>query len=239
MRKLRRVSRSGRHIASVPVKSGEHIKEIDPLATCLASALRRGQLKTDSGESSVAEQDIRSRIRVQPVRKTIIFLVDASESMLVEEQMKIAKSAVLGLLTQAYQKRYRVGVIVFSDADAQVALPPTTSITRAKQALQAVRTGGGTPLADGLHKVLHMVRSEKIRHPNDIPQMILITDGRPSISIKPGADVKKEVLSIAEKFPQKKIPSIVLSTADKDGFIRDLASGLKAPLHRLKDVIQR
>ena len=234
---MRKISGSGRHIASVPVKNGEHIKEIDPLATCLASAIRRAQGKTDSSETGVMEQDIRSRIRVQPVRKTIIFLIDSSESMLVEEQMKIAKSAVLGLLTQAYQKRYRVGVIVFSDTRARVALPPTTSITRARRALQAVRTGGGTPLADGLHKALHMVRSEKIRHPNDMPQVILVTDGRPSIKMDLKADIREEVLSLARMFPQKAVPAIVLSTAEPGGIIREIAAAMKAPLRKLSDVI--
>ena len=158
--------------------------------------------------------------------------------MLVEEQIKIAKSAVLGLLTQAYQKRYRVGVIVFSDNHAEVVLPPTTSITRARQALQAVKTGGGTPLADGLYKVLHMVRSEKIRHPNDLPQMILVTDGRPSIKMDKNADIRDEVLNLAGRFPAKGIPAIILSTADTDGIINEIAAKMKAPLRRLKDVIQ-
>ena len=112
--------------------------------------------------------------------------------MVIEEQIKIAKGAVLGLLTRAYQKRYRVGVVIFRDVKAEVILPPTTSITRARQALQAVAAGGGTPLASGLQTVLRMVRSERIRHPNDLPQMILITDGNPSVTLKTGAVISKE-----------------------------------------------
>ena len=158
--------------------------------------------------------------------------------MVIEEQIKIAKGAVLGLLTRAYQKRYRVGVVIFRDVKAEVILPPTTSITRARQALQAVAAGGGTPLASGLQTVLRLVRSERTRHPNDLPQMILITDGNPSVTLKTGAVISKEVLSIAERFPAKNIPSIVLSTSDSGTLIREIAGSLKAPLYKLNDVIR-
>ena len=158
--------------------------------------------------------------------------------MVIEEQIKIAKGAVLGLLTRAYQKRYRVGVVIFRDVKAEVILPPTTRITRARQALQAVAAGGGTPLASGLQTVLRLVRSERIRHPNDLPQMILITDGNPSVTLKTGAVISKEVLSIAEFFPAGNIPSIVLSTSDSGTLIREIAGSLKAPLYKLNDVIR-
>ena len=183
------------------------------------------------------DEDLRKRIRVQPVKKTVLFLIDASESMILEEQMQLAKGAVLGLLTQAYQKRYRVGVTVFSDTKAEEILPPTTSITRAKQALQAVRTGGGTPLASGLKTVLHTVRSERIRHPNDMPQMILVTDGRPSIKMNPEEDLREEVLHMASKFRKQNIPSIVLTTAEPNSIIREIAENLNAPLKKISDLI--
>ncbi len=170
---------------------------------------------------------------MQPVRKTVIFLLDASESMLVKEQTKLAKGAVLGLLTQAYQKRYRAGVVVFRDNHAKEILPPTTSIARARAALQAVATGGGTPLAEGLETVLKVIRSENIRHPNDQCQMVLVTDGRPSVAINKNADLKEEVLSIAAKFSEKKIPSIVLASSESSGIIKEIADCLKAPLRKI------
>jgi magnesium chelatase subunit D len=157
--------------------------------------------------------------------------------MLINEQIKLAKGAVLGLLTRAYQQRHRVGVIVFRDTRAEVILPPTSSITRARNALQAVAAGGGTPFAGGLQAVLRVVSSERIRHPNDIQQMILITDGRPSITMQPGADMREEVLYIARQFPARNIPAIVLVTEDTCDLIREAALELKAPLHKISDVV--
>ncbi len=236
-RKHRRTSCYGRQIASIPVKAGDPINDIDPLATCLASALRRTPGKSAFTGFGIETQDLRRRLRVQPVRKTILFLIDASGSMLIEEQMIFAKGAVLGLLTQAYQKRYRVGVIVFSHDNAQVSLPPTTSTARARHALQAVATGGGTPLAHGLHTVLQVVRSERIRHPIDLQQLILVTDGDATDSMNPTADTRQEVLALAREFPARHIPSIVLATTDPGNLLREIAANLSAPLHKLSDVI--
>ncbi len=199
--------------------------------------MRHSKSKSAFADDGIRQEDLRRRLRVQPVRKTIIFLIDASESMIEEDQIKIAKGAVLGLLTKAYQKRYRVGVITFSNYHAKVALPPTTSITRAKKALQAVAAGGGTPLADGLKTALKVISSEHIRHPNDMPQMILVTDGRPSIKINPSEDLKDEVLKIAAEYKKQNIPSIVLTTLEPGGLINDVAVRLNAPIKKLSDVI--
>ncbi len=224
-------------MASVKLRPGEKINELDPLATCLAAAMRSKQGGIALENGGVSPQDLRCRLRVQPVKKTILFLLDASDSMLVEEQMKLAKGAVLGLLTQAYQKRYRVGVIAFHEYKSRVVLPPTTSITRAKHELQAIATGGGTPLAHGLHTILQTVHSERIRHPNDLQQMILVTDGRPSIALNPGSNIREEVLTLARKFPTRNIPSIVLATAEPGELLKEIALTLKAPLRRLRDEV--
>ncbi|RDG31908.1 VWA domain-containing protein [Oceanispirochaeta sp. M1] len=199
--------------------------------------MRRAPGVSALAEDGISPQDLRCRLRVQPVKKTILFLVDASDSMLVEEQMKLAKGAVLGLLTQAYQKRYRVGVIVFHDWKAKVVLPPTSSIARARHALQAMASGGGTPLAHGLQIVLQTVHSERVRHPNDQQQMILLTDGRPSVSLDPTVNIREEVLSLADQFPARNIPAIVLATAEPGELLREIASHLKARLRKLTDVI--
>lgn len=239
MKRLCRPSRTGRHIASVPVKDADHVNELDPLATCLASALRRGPGESAFSGGGIQLQDLRSRLRVQPVRKTILFLLDASDSMQVEEQMKLAKGAVLGLLTQAYQKRYRVGVTVFRDWSAKEILSPTSSITRAKQALQAVAVGGGTPLAHGFHTVLQVIRSERVRHPGDMPQLILVTDGRPSVAMESGRDLRDEVLEMARRIARQKVPAMVLSTAEPGSLLKEIALQMKAPLRKLSDVVHR
>ena len=85
--------------------------------------------------------------------------------------------------------------------------------------------------------MLQTVRSEKIRHPGDQPQLILVTDGRPSISMEPRADIRREVLSLARRFPADRIPAMVLATAEPGGLLKEIALNLKAPLKKLTDVV--
>jgi magnesium chelatase subunit D len=61
--------------------------------------------------------------------------------------MEAAKGAVLGLLTDAYQRRDLVGLVAFRGEEAAVLLRPTGSVEVARARLVALPTGGRTPLA--------------------------------------------------------------------------------------------
>ena len=79
----------------------------------------------------------------------VVFCVDASGSMGARRRMAQVKGVVLGLLTDAYQRRDRVALVTFRDDEAQLALAPTSSVERVAQALKELPTGGRTPLAQG------------------------------------------------------------------------------------------
>ena len=77
--------------------------------------------------------------------------------MAVAERMNATKGAILSLLTDAYQRRDRVGLIVFQKDRATLVLPPTNSVQLAQRALMDIPVGGKTPLSAGLflaHDVL-------------------------------------------------------------------------------------
>jgi len=90
--------------------------------------------------------------------------VDASWSMAVAERMAATKGAILSLLTDAYQHRDRVGLIVFQKDRSTLVLPPTNSIQLAKRALVDIPVGGKTPLSAGLLMAYEIIQREKILH---------------------------------------------------------------------------
>jgi len=92
--------------------------------------------------------------------------------------MSEVKGAVLGLLMDAYQRRDKVGLITFRDKGAELVLPPTSSVENAAHRLDAIQTGGRTPLAAGLAKAVQVIRTEKLRDPLRRPLVLLVTDGR-------------------------------------------------------------
>ena len=98
--------------------------------------------------------------------------------MAARARMSEVKGAVLGLLLDAYQRRDKVGLITFRDKGAELVLPPTSSVESAAGRLDAIQTGGRTPLAAGLAKAVQVINAERLRDPLRRPLVLLVTDGR-------------------------------------------------------------
>ncbi|HIE58197.1 MAG TPA: VWA domain-containing protein, partial [Anaerolineales bacterium] len=84
---------------------------------------------------AIQPQDLQRKVRVKKSANLVLFVVDASWSMAVSERMQATKGAILSLLTDAYQRRDRVGLIVFQKDRAILILPPTNSVQLAQRAL--------------------------------------------------------------------------------------------------------
>jgi magnesium chelatase subunit D len=110
---------------------------------------------------------------------TTVFAVDASGSSALY-RLAEAKGAVELLLAECYVRRDQVAVITFRGLAAEVLLPPTRSLVRAKRALAGLPGGGGTPLAAGLEAAARM--AEQVRRSGSTPVVVILTDGRANVS---------------------------------------------------------
>ena len=108
----------------------------------------------------------------------VLFVVDASGSMAARQRMRAVKTAVLGLLLDAYQRRDKVGLVTFRGTRADLGLPPTSSVEAGAARLRELPTGGRTPLAAGLLRAAEVLRVERLRDPARRPLLVLVTDGR-------------------------------------------------------------
>ena len=99
---------------------------------------------------SIESSDLHRKVRVKRAANLILFVVDASWSMAVAERMSATKGAIMSLLTDAYQRRDRVGLVVFQKNQASLVLPPTNSVQLAQRTLADIPVGGKTPLSAGL-----------------------------------------------------------------------------------------
>ena len=108
----------------------------------------------------------------------MIFVVDASGSMAARDRMSAVSGATLSLLRDAYQRRDKVAVITFRQQDAQLLLPPTSSVHIAGRRLARFDTGGKTPLAQGLLAARDVVVREKARDRARRSLVVVLTDGR-------------------------------------------------------------
>ncbi len=173
-RRSRARTSTGRTVrASTTDGSGLHL-----LGT-LAAAAPHQHARGRRGPGLVVHRaDVRRAVREGRESNLVLFAVDASGSMAAQARMSAVTGAVLSLLRDAYQRRDKVGLISFRGTQAQVVLPPTSAVDAAAARLRALRTGGRTPLADGLLRSARVLAAERLRDPTRRALLVVLTDGR-------------------------------------------------------------
>jgi len=228
-RRLKRETRdgTGRYVRASLERLG---REVALDATFRAAAPNQSRRDRSRLKLVIAPADIREKVKVKTTGRLVLFAVDGSGSMGSLLRMREAKAAVLSLLAEAYQKRDRVGMITFRAEAAEVLLPPTNSVELANRCLEELPTGGKTPLAAGLIAAGQVVADELRRDPKLNPLVVLLSDGKPNISWRIGADPWYEVLEIAARL---KMPGLRWLIVDSDwghylsfGLCRELAQEL-------------
>jgi magnesium chelatase subunit D len=141
------------------------------LPATIRAAAARGSRQVHAG-------DLREAVHVGREANLVLFVVDASGSMAARARMRTVKTAVLSLLRDAYQRRDKVGMITFRGSEAQAVLEPTTSHEVGVARLKDLRTGGRTPIAEGLRAAARTLNAERRRDPHRRPLLVLVTDGR-------------------------------------------------------------
>lgn len=229
--------RRGRYIQARP--SPEDPSDLALDATLRAAAPHQPRRRRPGGPAVViCPQDYHRKVRVRRMANLILFVVDASWSMAVSERMEATKGAVMSLLTDAYQRRDRVGVVIFQKNGARLVLAPTNSVSRAQKALQDIPVGGKTPLSAGLQLAYEVITRETRRRPDQMPLMVLLTDGAGNVSMT-DLPPQEEAHRIADLFPQAHIRSVVINMeheAFDQGLAQALADHLQAPCYRLEEL---
>ncbi len=183
-------------------------------------------------------QDLKQKVRVRRAANLILFVVDASWSMAAAERMIATKGAIMSLLVDAYQKRDRVGLVVFQKEEAHVVLPPTSSVELAQKALKEIPVGGKTPLSAGLLLAHQILIREKMRDPEVMPLMIVVTDGAGNVAVT-DLPPQEEAHRIAQMIHKSDLRSIVINTeheAFDRGLAAMLANKLGGPVYTLKEL---
>ena len=165
-----RVTRARRHAAPGRI----HL----PATLAAAAPHQRARGRAPGGGLVLRRDDLRKARHEGREGNLVLFAVDASGSMAARARMGAVKGAVLSLLLDAYQRRDKVGLIMFRGTGAELLLPPTSSVEAAAARLTALPTGGRTPLAAGLLQARHTLRVERLRDPRRRPLLIVVTDGR-------------------------------------------------------------
>jgi magnesium chelatase subunit D len=110
-----------------------------------------------------------------------IFAIDASGSM-AANRIARAKSTILKLLRKSYLNRDSVAIVSFHGVTANLDLPPSRSILRARRVLDTLRMGGSTPLGAGLITTIDLINLVGDKFGETV--VLLFTDGRSNVPLR-------------------------------------------------------
>ncbi|MGN2636936.1 VWA domain-containing protein [Nocardia takedensis] len=230
-RRSRAESRHGRTVRpSTDPRAGLHL-----LGTVFAAAPHQHRRGRIAGPLALTAEDLRGAYREGREGNLIVFVVDASGSMAARDRLSAVTGAIVTLLRDAYQRRDKVAVITVRGAEAELVLPPTSSVDIAVRRLADLRTGGKTPLAAGLLEARRVVARERVRDPRRRPMLVLLTDGRAT----GGVDPLPRARAAAALLARDAVTSMVVDC--ERGMIRlglaaDLARDLRAGYVRLAEL---
>jgi magnesium chelatase subunit D len=178
-------------------------------ATLRAAAIRGG------APLRVEPQDLRRKVREHRSPYAVCFVVDNSWSIHAERMVEKVKGVVLRLLEDAASRGDRVSLVAFRGGvpEATVALPFTTSPALALRRLRRIPLSGQTPLADALRRARALLRQELFRHPNAVPLVVVVTDGEPTVPLRPGGDPVADLLAQARGLRRAKAIVVVADTS--------------------------
>ncbi len=208
----------GRPIGSRPgeLRGGARLALVDTLrAAAPWQRLRAHGGNPGDGRLRIAREDIRIRRFQERSETATLFLVDASGSAALN-RLAEAKGAVELLLAECYIRRDRVALLAFRGTGAELLLPPTHSLVRARRSLAGLPGGGGTPIAAALDEALTL--ADAIQRRGQTPLLVLLTDGRANIARdgKPGRErAMAEALEAARALRAARITALLVDTSPR------------------------
>lgn len=217
----RKAANRGKPLGARPgmPRGGAKLALIDSLRAAVPWQPVRRREQGGDGASPIImrKEDLRIRRFEERAARVTIFAVDASGSA-AAARLAEAKGAVELMLAQAYVTRSEVALVAFRGDTAELLLPPTRSLTRARRSLTELPGGGGTPLAMGLNAARECAESVIARGRS--AALVVLTDGRANIAAdgSPGrTQAKLDAETAAKAIYARGIDALVVDISARPG----------------------
>ena len=212
-------------------RAGQRINVLETLRAAAPWQKLRQQALSDGQKKRIVvrKEDFHVTRFRQSGQTTTVFVVDASGSSALN-RLAEAKGAVELLLADCYVRRDSVAVLAFRGQTAELILPPTRSLARAKRSLAGLPGGGGTPLAHAIDAA--MLLADQLRKKGETPILVLLTDGKGNIARdgRPGrAQAATDALAAATEMRLRGFSSLLVDTSPQTQEVaKNLATAMGA-----------
>lgn len=178
--------------------------------------------RNSENQIKITKSDLRFKRFKSRAGVLFIFAVDASGSMALN-RMAQAKGVIARLLHQAYLHRDKVALISFRRTEAETLLAPTRSVELAKRLVDALPSGGGTPVAAAVVKALEIVRLARLRGTTQA-MLVLLTDGRANVRLRDeireerlsrSSEIDEELRALGAALQSANVTSVVIDTKSR------------------------
>ncbi len=176
-------------------------------------------VKRDPHNRTILPEDIRIKLRCGKRRLLMIIVLDASDSM--RTFIPIIIRVLFKFQKIAWRMRSLVGLITCHGNRAEVITYPTTNINKLIGGMFNIEFSGRTPLAKGLLLAHRLLISQRIKHPDAIARILLVSDGLANIPLERPVDsalrekiyseAQADVLAIAKLLGRKGIRIIAVN----------------------------
>jgi len=164
----------GRYTRSVAFKEAGARVAVDATLRAMVAQAR-------AALTPVSSAALRYKLLKDKQGTLFIFAIDASGSM-AANRIARAKSTILRLLRKSYLNRDSVAIVSFHGMNANLDLPPSRSILRARRVLDSLRMGGSTPLGAGLVTTIELIKLVGDKFGETV--VLLFTDGRSNVPLR-------------------------------------------------------
>jgi magnesium chelatase subunit D len=205
-------SLAGRYVRAATCSSGAGKIALD-------ATLRAAATKQQAAPLRIDKEALRYKRFKRKRGALFIFAVDASGSMALN-RIGQAKGALATLLQRSYVRRDRVALLSFRGQGAELLLPPSQSVARARRMLDALPVGGATPLSAGLSAAVEVARRAAREGIQEI-SLLLFTDGRANVALQDdetfdratrGRVIAEELRRLGALLRQAGVETIVVDT---------------------------
>jgi magnesium chelatase subunit D len=161
-----------------------------------------------------------------------ILVLDVSSSMRMDRRVRLAKTLTWQFLRQSYEKKNRVALICFRGSSAEVIVAPTRDHSAVDGALDAIPTGGKTPLTAALLQAFGLAAKERA----SAVTIIVISDGRPNVFHT--GSLAGDMRLISDLHIPAHMVFITTETYSRSmGFLEDMAAMLNGEHYYLEDLL--